>query len=463
MYNRNEVINEDKIGVVKIKNGMKSSFNRLKPEISKKSIKFDKTPPLPKAIKDNNSKLKIDKYGASELITQESEGLKIKILYNTDINLIEIHENIRERFSELLAYLPFNKLKIIKLKQNLNKNIYTKSESTRQNEIISKLENEINILENGYLWNNYITEVENILESYIPLMSDESKKKIVYGSKKKLFEEVNFTEEEIKKRLKLIDSYLSIVTRLLPEKYLKIECNWSGKIDICCPCGESYSNMSPDDDRGVQVCGVCGIEKPTYFNNTNWENSTNINPYTKSDYEGLKTFKIAWLEHQGRCADYIPESVFKAADKYFQDYQIGDRYYYENIKCDKSGRKQGTSIDIIIAFMKNKNYTMYYNLYNIFGRDYFGWILPDYSDLDDAIYEAYQITQTIYEEMEKERKFNINNELRQCFLLLSFGVNVSFAEDFKTMSRDVIIDVQSHWYNMCEKTGFKVKYVPIIG
>lgn len=436
-------MNNSKTGL--IKNGMKGKGNKLKAEISKKSINFIITHPEPNY----------------EYIPCDYPD-KINIEYYNDINLIKIHELIRNRISELLGCLDYSKNKIIKLKNNLKKVIHTKSELTTKMKDISELENEIINLESGNLWENYIREIKPILELYIPLMSDESKKQIILGGKKQnLFDEPGFTKEQIKERLKLINEFISLIKRLIPEKYLKIECNWTGKFEILCPCGESYNNFSLDEEKGVQFC-KCGIEKCVYFNNAIWESTPTVNTYIKSEYEGLKTFKIAWLEHQGRSSNSIPDVVFEEADKYFTEHQIGNREYYANIKCDKKGRKPGTSIQIIIDFMKNKGFTQYYNLYNIFGRDYFGWTLPDYTHLDNQIYEAYQITQSVYDTMERERKFNINNEARQCLLLLSFDVEVSFLEDFKAMSRNVIIDIQKYWYSMCEGVNFKIKYVPII-
>lgn len=426
------------------KSGIRDDEERLKPVISKKEIELNMS--LPEAVSVSGITL----------------AYIINIEYNNDVNLITIHESIREKFSELLGSLDLLKERINKKTKNMSQFSYTVSESSNILREIEELENDVNSLESGSLWNEYVSATQNILMRYIPLMSDESKKMIIYSSKKQnMYDEPNFTREQIKERLNLITEYISLVTKIIPEKYIKINCIWTGTVEMYCSCGESYQNMCVDDERGIQFC-KCGVESCVYFNNITLENASSINTYTRSDYEGLKTFKIAWLEHQGRCADTIPEAVFEAADVYFAQHKKGTRHQFKNVKCDSTGRKPGTTIESIIDFMKACKYTQYYNLYNVFGRDYYGWILPDYSHMDEIIYEAYQMTQTIYESMEKTRKFNINNEARQCLLLLSHDVPVSFYDDFKSMSRSAIISIQEDWYEMCKGTNFKVKYSKII-
>lgn len=424
--------------------GLRDDDEKIKPVISKKEVIFNDLEPV------------------AEGNDYHTQPYIINIDYNNDVNLISIHDAIRDKFVELMCSIDIMKNKMEKLKRNMENFKFTKSEASQNLQKIKDLESDINSLETGSLWNNYITSVRDIILKYIPLMSDESKKMIVYSGKKNdIFDEHNFTREQIKERLTLISDYISNVKILIPEKYIKINCVWNGRLESYCSCGELYQNFCVDDEKGINYC-KCGIERSLYFNNATLDTITSINTYTRSDYESLKTFKTAWLEHQGRCANSIPEEIFLVADEYFKLHKKPTREYYKNIKCENTGRKPGTSIELIIEFLKSKRYIQYYSLYNVFGRDYFGWTLPDYTNIDDQIYESYQLTQAVYETMDKDRKFNINNEARQCLLLLSHDVPVSFYDDFKSLSRSAIIRIQTDWYDMCRGTNFRVKYVPII-
>ncbi len=379
----------------------------------------------------------------------------IKATYITDLNIIKFHEFMRYHFSSILGNVEKKKALIKKIEIRSNR-INSGVAICKSNDLtILKIKNEIDYIESGKMWEDYIIEAEIILDRYIPLASDKIKGNIVIDFNSKIQKEDNFTVNQIKERSILIQEYIFLIS-----KFVKTDITWDCRNDSSCPkCFKIFKDMQIDEDKGIYLCS-CGYEKPMLCNLFGWDNSTNINPFTKTAYVDFDTFKKAWYRHQGKCTDTIPNELIEMADEYFAQKKLPTKEEFRKMKTDRKGRKPGTSISMIIEMLKLTENPAYYKVYNVFGREYFGWILPDYKNQEEQVFADYCEMQPIYNEINKGSS-SINVEVRICLHLLTLGVDVSFEEDFKTISRNSLIDHQESYRIMCEKT--KKNFVGILG
>jgi hypothetical protein len=399
--------------------------------------------------KDNNLKINADK-PLPMIIKQLPTGVKGD--YINDYPIINIHELIRTLFSGLSGKIPEMKKSIKNLIFQLNNNSYISIEYEKKIKQIKDIEDRIEELESGSRWNKYISSVLPLLEEYIPLMTDEVKGVIVIGNKNIIDK---FTQEEKFRRLLLISEYIDIA-----KEYINIDIIHNPDIESRCPCCDILTNeMYVDDEYGVIICD-CGYEKENLSKVVSWENSANINGGNRSNYLDLDTFKKAWYRQQGKCSDVIPESIINILDKYYISKGYHPSSYFKNLPNHPiNGRKEGTSIALLKEGLQNTGNQAYYNVINIVGNIYWGWILPDYKDVEEQVFEDYYKTQIVYNEI-KDRDSSLNINIRMYLHLRAVDFPTTLL-DFKTLfSRDSLEYHQECWKKMTEKTG--IKYVNLI-
>jgi hypothetical protein len=111
--------------------------------------------------------------------------------------------------------------------------------------------------------------------------------------------------------------------------------------------------------------------------------------------------------------------------------------------------------------LNETNNSAYYEDINLILHLYWGWSLPDISQLEDRIMEDYITTQQIYNAIpNKDRDASLNIQFR-LFVHLKAVDYPCTKDDFKIQtSRDSLIFHNEMWKIMCEKSG--VKYYAVI-
>lgn len=372
--------------------------------------------------------------------------------YTNDLNIIEIHEEIVKAIGNMLYELPFNEKKLNDLENKLLNNKYKSFEINVQNESILQLKEEIKSLKNKTIWNYYINNAIPLLDSYIPLASNKIKGRITVKNNDK---ETNFTEEQIKERLIIISKYINLISEIVDDVCIVKETN---EKEICPECSTIIKDIDDDSNEdGTYLC-KCGYQIELISSNTGYDSVRDMLNIGKQTYAVFDTFESHWYRHQGQCNENIPEYIFLKADSYFSDRGILTRHNCLSVPLNNKGRRQGTSISNIIDMFKANNLSEYYKFYNVFGRDYYGWILPKYNDIENIIFTNYYETQAIISQNDPEHS-SINGEVYMCLLLLSYGIDVNYDQDFKTMGRDAVIKAQNRYKDACEILGKKYKLI----
>jgi hypothetical protein len=162
------------------------------------------------------------------------------------------------------------------------------------------------------------------------------------------------------------------------------------------------------------------------------------------------------MRYQGKQPNKPPEKLYEQLDEYF--IKIGKQTGEEirKLSTTSEGKKKGTSRQLMYEALGETNNSAYYDDINLIMNIYWGWDLPDISDIEEKIMEDYINTQQVYNAIpNKDRNASLNIQFRLFVHLKALDYPCS-KEEFKIQtSRDSLEFHQDMWMIMCEKTGLK--------
>jgi hypothetical protein len=374
--------------------------------------------------------------------------------YTNDLNIFKIHEAIQARFSFFEYIIPNIKNEI----RDLEKKLELESKTLNSNDI-RKIKNEIkeytrrvNDYENQISKKEYDSKVKDILTAYTEVASNSSKGLVVF--KKKIEEE---SPEKINKRLSLIQDYLEIA-----KDYIRLEIIHKVTVKATCPiCGFDLTKSYIDEYSGLSICPECGYERESISHHSTFKDSQRVNIGNRNNYDDCENFRKVLMRFQGKQPNRPPGKLYEQLDEYFE--RIGKPKGSEilSLPITVEGKKKSTSRQMMFEALGETNNSAYYDDINLIMHNYWGWELPDISELEDKIMEDYMTTQQIYNAIpNKDRNASLNIQFRLYVHLKAIGYPCS-KEDFKIQtSRDSLEFHQEMWKVMCEKTG--LKFHPVI-
>jgi hypothetical protein len=377
----------------------------------------------------------------------------IKGSYTIDLNINKIHEAIEARF----IYFKNN---VINFRNEISEleNMISDTSNFSLNEI-KRVKNEIKDLklqiidyEKENSLKKYREKALPLLEEYNKVSSNKSKGFVVF--KKKVEEE---SKEKIEYRLKLIHHYLDHA-----RDFIQIDMIHKMEIKAECPvCGLEFSKIATDEESGLCSCPNCGYEREAISHNSSYKDSQRVNIGNRNNYDDCENFRKALMRYQGKQPHKPPEKLYEQLDEYF--IKIGKQVSSEIKKLPSTpeGKKKGTSRQLMFEALGETNNSAYYDDINLIMHNYWGWDLPDISDLEEQIMEDYINTQQVYNSIpNKDRNASLNIQFRLFVHLKALDYPCT-KEDFKIQtSRDSLEFHQMMWKVMCEKTG--IKFHPIL-
>jgi len=160
----------------------------------------------------------------------------IEAMYKNDLNIIKIHEAIRAVFG--YKYGTVSNLK--KEKDNLNNEILNNKnlniiELKDKQGKVNSLEYDILDIKNGKSWIEYVEKAKPLLQSYLPVSSDESRGIINISVYKQKDEDMDI----VNKRHKIISDYLE-----LARNYIKLNIqSETPNVSTCSVCNKNISDI----------------------------------------------------------------------------------------------------------------------------------------------------------------------------------------------------------------------------
>jgi len=388
----------------------------------------------------------------------------IQISYKNNINILLIHESIRQKFSYENSMLNTYESQIKKLDILIKNtsNINDMRKNTKDKEVLEMK------IKNLKSWNIYVEKVKKLLLDYVEINFEKTKNAIIIGKK------VENEEEKIKiqTRLTIIDKYITIAGEYICLNISKIE-----KIIPECPiCSTSFKDFKNDEDDAICICPICGWFRENLCKNSFTRESGKINLNIKNDYEDEQNFFKAAIRFACNQTKKFHDNLENDLDEYFinKGYKSGEEI--RNQKLNKHGKKDGVGFKLMLQALtdlsktKEEKYT-YRKLYNDYYEDiwlimhnYWGFAKNNIMYLFPKLKEIYRNTQNEYIQMTSEEKGGrdaaINTQLRLLFQLLACDYKCDL-NDFKIpKTRNSLESQQASWKIMCSRTG--TKFVPII-
>jgi hypothetical protein len=378
----------------------------------------------------------------------------VKGSYTTDLNIFKIDEAIQTRFTFFKQNIPNLKKEIKELEKKLeNENRLLNFNDIRKINIeIKEYKDKIEDYENDNSKKVYDSKVKDILKNYEAVASNSSKGLVIF--KKKTEED---TSEKVEKRLALIRDYLEIA-----KDYIRIEIIHKVPVKAMCPiCNADFSNNYIDECSGLSTCSKCGYERESISHHSTFKDSQRVNIGNRNNYDDCENFRKVLMRFQGKQPNRPPNKLYEQLDEYFHKIFKPKGSEIMVLPMTHEGKKKGTSRQMMFEALNETNNSAYYDDINLIMHNYWGWELPDITELEEKIMEDYMTTQQIYNSIpHKDRNASLNIQFRLFVHLKAIGYPCT-KEDFKIQtSRDSLEFHQEMWKIMCEKTG--LKFYPVI-
>lgn len=390
----------------------------------------------------------------NSMITFQGDVDEIKIYYDDDLNLKQIHTIIREKF-----------IKILKKLSNADNEIATrewKIVNTKISDldkiILRKEINEILEFRNKYgtvnLWQIYKKNVYPILSKYTPLMSKEVGGNINSG--------VFFDEELIKLRQQYIKEYIDEVNNL---KIIKITPHFVTKIQPCClscmkPLQQDYSS----EVGGSARCS-CGFNESTIKHLSEYNDLTRSFASTVDTNLDAKQIK-EWIDNVKCVTPNIygkdeknnseREALFEKFDTLCQKHNLPNR----NLVL--SGRLPQPPMSVVISLIKLAKRSELYNNKHQIRHDYYGYPIYHIDEVQEAKIIKIYVELQNENESKKKRKTKIHIEVVGPALCILVGVKIN-PFDFKIpASKDTIAYSHNTFNEKMVSIGYKIDEIPNI-
>lgn len=247
----------------------------------------------------------------------------------------------------------------------------------------------------------------------------------------------------------------------LAEEFVEIKIVKPHVFRECChDCGQELGDT--DMSTGTRICSNCGYEYSAITRSgdsykTDAAAIITFNDSSDNGYDDRENFEKAIDRFQGKQPDKLPVDVEDRLDGYFLsvDLPIG-RYIRENRKLNAWGRRDGTSRKMLHEALRNLELRDHYPDINLIGKKYWGWKLTDLSAYKDRLMRDYDLSQTVYETIPKERKSSLNTDYRLMKHLQLLHVPCG-TEDFKMIkTRKILLEYERIWKIICNRCGWTV-------
>jgi len=418
-----------------------------------------KTCPRTKSPSDGNIQASVDfsmLYLKQQQVGSDDIDLPTKLVvhYTDDYNILEADLIIRKRF-ELRRSRSIDKI----LSQICTENLklsqpqsVVQRKATEANK--EKLEKELSRLRNDEDKEDYILRTNQLIEEYRKL--GVKHRVINFSQQREAVCNPTFSKDDELRRT-IVMRYLEIARDYI-EVVLVLE-NDANSGDYCGSCGSQLEEILMDE-VGIRRCPGCGIEQNMLLRNhivIDPDNDT----VSRGNYDDRNMFYQRLLRFQGKQTGRLPlPAIMKDLDNYFTKMGLPTGEEVRKRPTLPNGTKEGTSSALMIRALHDTGHADHYEDRNLIMHEYWAWVLPDISHLEEQIMRDYDATQKVFERMKTRKRSSINGEYRQFKHLQLVGYNCDESMFRIIKTRETLEQTESTWKSMCEGAG--LRFIPTI-
>jgi len=372
------------------------------------------------------------------------EPIIIKAVYETDLNLIHIHNIIRSKFIYEKRKLSQMADELEYLSTLICRDDISPIDVNCHKQRIDELKSTQYKILYGNIWEQYKNLSKHILLKYISVMSNKVKGILVIGKS------ITENEENISLRLRYIDQYLDVIRQLNI-----IELDVIQRIDnslSCIVCNKPVANIEINDE-GLYICS-CGHTTSSLYSSSEYRDPSKI---PNSGNTNTVAAFHKWInDYEGASGDNIDVKMFVDFDKWClsNGYPTGEQIRNKNYISAFT-----PCLSFLIRIMSETKYSKFYNNKNLIRNLYWGWPLPSLEEnIKKQAIERYIILSRFYQEC-KTRTSNLSRELLGYFILDSLG-HVCYLCDFKIPNNPDTIEYTNNMLSiMCQKADVPFKKI----
>ena len=392
--------------------------------------------------------------GIPDLLGEPSEStleipITLSIEYSIEYDITQADKIIREKLRRVGPKIKH----LIRKLDTANTDLDNATKVVTINSLVAKIESlqkELTELTEIYTLKNYILETGVLLSDFDNLPETRKIINLMNSIQPKL------TASEIQKQ-EIIDKYLEIAKKYMSIRIDKPEVvysTFSNSTSVCLSCLESIiGNIY--DSQGHLIC-QCGAEnKVKHIENTSGKDYDVLANLVKS----IK--RDACIQLIGFDVDLLLQEL----NDYFRKQGKPVSDYYQGLKLNRYGRKEGTNQDIIIEAMDKLGYNDYYKDYLYICHRFFGWERLDVLKYLGKIREHFLATQLVWDTKmtpgEKDRSSSLPVEYRKLQHYRLVGVNFPRSH-FKLPEKPASMQEYDRiWKIMCDRSNHpEIKFEP---
>lgn len=353
--------------------------------------KLGRSRTIPRAFAQNHSSEKID----DVTVTIPK---RVIAKFSDDYDIIWLDKLLIEKFRQEKLFISIHQANIESAKAA--RKVATTIVSFQNHCLeIERLTGIVNDLTNGTKEKEYIDASLTLIKAYRSM--PKSVKKFDIRSGIVLDNDSTTTA----RRIEIINQYLLVAQKYITIEIYHLSTEHFEKQNDCDGCGKSMLEISVDP-LGVRKCANCGRPQ-----------KVNQKPVVSSrEYDDLGNLLKAFKRFiGGQEIKFSMHHLIENLDLYHERMGKPTSSYYLSLPLNEKGRKDGTNTTIIFDALKATGYKDYYEDYMCICSKYFGWILPDASDLQEIISAHYRETQAVWVEMdplERERDSSLPTQYR---------------------------------------------------
>lgn len=364
----------------------------------------------------------------------------IEGFYTYDYNILEVDRKIINKLkSENIDDLKKEKKKLDHLVRNSTITVLKQKEYLDR---IKFLDEEIDSITTGKKIEQYRKKTKLYLDEYRKLRHRIT---IEFGKES----ENDIDDKESQRRISIIQQYLEIA-----KEYLQVNVTYhaaGSNQNICSNCN-NILEKGTIDEYGIQYCQSCGAEHITFV----YPKKLVDNMFTgisTNDDESIENFMRAFDDYQGIQLNPPPESLDDELDRYFRSKGKPIGAEIRKLPLNERGRRGDTNREMLQDVLSKIGASEYYNAINYLGKRYWGWKLPDVSQLRDIIRNDYIETQQIYHSIPidvRERYSSLGTQFR-LYQHLRLRGHECYPDEFKMADNPESLENHRRlWKMMCD-------------